>query len=238
MKTICIIPARGGSKGIKNKNLQLLNKKPLIYYPIQAAKKSKICDEIFVTTDSKKIANIARKYGATVPFLRQKKISKSSTTTERTLQNALLDFEKYKKTKYDICIFLSCTNFFRRNGWISEAYNILKNNKSIDSAFIVVKLYRHFWFIKDGKHKKVVSWMKNYHSRQTAPKLFREETGLACATRSKFWRKGKRIGKKVKLMVRNDPFTGIDINNKDDLKIARIIFEYIKKNKLTKNIIV
>ena len=60
--------------------------------------------------------------------------------------------------------------------------------------------------------------MKNYHSRQTAPKLFREETGLACATRSKFWRKGKRIGKKVKLMVRNDPFTGIDINNKDEWK--------------------
>ena len=100
MKTICIIPARGGSKGIKNKNLQLLNKKPLIYYPIQAAKKSKICDEIFVTTDSKKIANIAKKYGATVPFLRQKKFSKSSTTTEETLKNALLDFEKYKKTKY------------------------------------------------------------------------------------------------------------------------------------------
>ncbi len=238
MKTICIIPARGGSKGIKNKNLQLLNKKPLIYYPIQAAKKSKICDEIFVTTDSKKIANIAKKYGATVPFLRQKKFSKSSTTTEETLKNALLDFEKYKKTKYDICIFLSCTNFFRRDGWISEAYNTLKNNNSIDSAFVVVKLYRHFWFIKNGKHKKVVSWMKKYHSRQTAPKLFREETGLACATRSKFWRKGKRIGKKVKLIVRNDPFTGIDINNNDDLKIARLIFEYIKKNKLIKNIIV
>ena len=72
-KVICIIPARGGSKGIKLKNLQLLGNKPLIYYPINAAKKSKVCDKILVSTDNLKIAKIAKSYGAIVPFLRQKK---------------------------------------------------------------------------------------------------------------------------------------------------------------------
>ena len=81
-------------KGIKDKNLRKLNQKPLIYYPIKAALKSKVCDEIFVSTDSIKIANVAKKYGASVPFLRNKKFSKSLTSTEATLRHSLLEFEK------------------------------------------------------------------------------------------------------------------------------------------------
>ena len=59
LKVICIIPARGGSKGLKNKNIQLINNKPLIYYPIKAAI-NKVCDKIVVSTDSKKIAMLQK----------------------------------------------------------------------------------------------------------------------------------------------------------------------------------
>ena len=72
-KVLCIIPARGGSKGLKLKNLRKVCGKPLIYYPISAAKKSKACDKILVSTDSKIIAKEAQKIGAEVPFLRKKK---------------------------------------------------------------------------------------------------------------------------------------------------------------------
>ena len=61
-KVICIIPARGGSKSIKLKNLQLLDNKPLIYYSIKAAIKSGVCDKIIVSTDSNKIANKAKSF--------------------------------------------------------------------------------------------------------------------------------------------------------------------------------
>ena len=74
--------------------------------------------------------------------------------------------------------------------------------------------------------------MKNYTSRQTGQKLFREDTGLASATRSKFWRKGKRIGKIVKFIINEDPFTGIDIHSKKDLFIAEMAMRYCKKNRL------
>ena len=74
-KIIYIINARGGSKRIKNKNIIEFNSKPLIYWTIQAAKKSNIYDEIFVNTDSHKIAEISKKFGAEVPFLRPKKYS-------------------------------------------------------------------------------------------------------------------------------------------------------------------
>ena len=74
--------------------------------------------------------------------------------------------------------------------------------------------------------------MNSYTSRQIAPKLFREDTGLACATRSNFWRKGKRIGRKVKFIINEDSITGIDIHSKIDLAIAKFLVKYLKKIKL------
>ena len=234
-KVICVIPARGGSKSIKLKNLTKVNDKPLIYYPIQSALKSGVCDEIFVTTDSLKIARVAKKYGAKVPFLREKKYSGDLVTTEATLKNALLSYEKFVGYKFDICVFLTCTNIFRDFNYIKLAVSKLKNDKDLDSVFTVKKLYRHFWTYKNNKLKKVLPWMNKYHSRQNAPKLFREETGVTCATRSKFWRNGKRIGNKVHLIQNQFPFSEIDINDKHDLKMANLAMKIIKKDKKFKN---
>ena len=73
--TICIIPARGNSKRIRNKNIINFYGKPIIYYSILLAKKSKLFSRIVVSTDDNKIAKIAKKYGAEVPFIRSKKLS-------------------------------------------------------------------------------------------------------------------------------------------------------------------
>ena len=77
--TICIIPARKGSKRIKNKNIIKLNNIPLIGHVIKTALKSKIFSKVIVSTDSKKIQSIAKKYGADVPFIRSKKLSNDFT---------------------------------------------------------------------------------------------------------------------------------------------------------------
>ena len=232
IRVVCIIPARGGSKGIKLKNLRKVFGKPLIYYPIAAAKKSGVCDKIFVSTDSIKIAKAAKSFGADVPFLRKKKYSGDRVTTELTLKNALITYEKFSKMKFDICVFLTATNIFRKIKWIKEAVNTLKKNKKIDSAFSVHQFYKHIWHQRRNKLEKVLPWMKNYTSRQSAPKLYREDTGIASATRAHYWRRGKRIGKKVKLIVNSDPFTGIDIHSEKDLIIAESAMKYTKKNKL------
>jgi CMP-N-acetylneuraminic acid synthetase len=235
MKTICIIPARGGSKNLKNKNIKKLNNKPLIFYPINAAKKSGVCDHIFVTTDNSKIALHAKEFGAEVPFLRKKKYSYSMTTTEETLKHALLSYEKFYNIKFDICVFLTCTNFFRKTEWIKKAVNNLKKNSKLDSSFVVTKLYRHFWHeLKNKRPEKIAKWMKNYTSRQIAPNMYREETGLACATRAKFWRKGKRIGNNVKFIISDHSYTGFDINDYDDYEIVKKIFAHLKKRKFEK----
>ena len=98
LKVICIIPAWGGSKGIKNKNLKRICGKPLIAYPILAAIKSKVCDKILVSTDKKEIANTSKKYGADVPFMRKKALAGDRVTTEKTLQNALQQAEVFYKS--------------------------------------------------------------------------------------------------------------------------------------------
>ena len=92
---LTIIPARSGSKGVKNKNIKLINGKPLIYWTIKEAKKSKL-SQIIVSTDSKKILRISKKFGADVPFLRPKKISKDNTEMTDVLKHALNFFYKKK----------------------------------------------------------------------------------------------------------------------------------------------
>ena len=84
---------------------------------------------------------------------------------------------------------------------------------------------------------KVSKWMENYTSRQIAPKLYREDTGLACASRAFLWRKGKRIGKRVKIIINEDSFTGIDIHDHKDIYLADAAMKYLIKNKKIKDMI-
>ena len=102
--------ARGGSKKIKNKNIILLNNKPLIYYTIKEAKKSKLIDDYIVSTDSKKILKVCKKYNVSAPFKRPKILSKDKSKSVDALIHALKFMERLKGFKYDYIIELMCTN--------------------------------------------------------------------------------------------------------------------------------
>ena len=101
---IAIIPARSGSKRIKNKNIKLFFGKPLIFYTIKLAIKSKLFSKVVVSTDSKKIAHLAKSFGAEVPFLRPKNISNDTTITSKVLLHAVKKL-KIKKINYICCIY-------------------------------------------------------------------------------------------------------------------------------------
>ncbi len=217
---ITIILARGGSKGLKNKNLRKLNGKPLIFYPINAAKKSKYIGNIIVSTDSEKIASVAKKFGAVVPFIRPKKLSGSLATTEKTLQHALINYEKLVNRRFKICVFLTATDIFRKIYWIDKCVEYLHKNKKIESVFFGYKTSKNYWEYKNGKWMRLKKWMRIYSSRQIRKTIVREDTGLACASRSELWRKGKRIGDKVKIFTNEDSFSHIDIHTLEDLKLA------------------
>ena len=102
MKILAVIPARGGSKGLPRKNLKLLAGKPLISYTIEHAIASGVCDEIIVTTEDDEIGEVAKKYGAKVPFKRPKELADDITPPEPVIKHALIEYEKISYNCY-IC---------------------------------------------------------------------------------------------------------------------------------------
>lgn len=126
---LAIIPARSGSKGLKDKNIRELNGKPMLAYTIEAARKSGIFKEILVSTDSEKYAEIARKYGAYVPFLRSEKTSSDNAATNEVIEEVLTNLKKLGK-EYNKVMLLQPTSPLRDEEDIKGAIELFKNKKA------------------------------------------------------------------------------------------------------------
>ena len=161
MKIIALIPARSGSKSVPNKNIRKLAGKPLLSYSIKTALDSSLIDRVFVSTDDKKIAKIAKEYGAEVPFLRPRKISGDNSLDIEFHQHALnwlLENEKYIP---DLIVNLRPTNPIRKSKTIDRAIQCLIESPDMDSLRSV-RLSNHspykMWTISDlGVLKPVTS---------------------------------------------------------------------------------
>lgn len=119
-RILALIPARGGSKGIKNKNIIDLNGQPLISYSIQASMDSKYIDETVVTTDSEEIANISKKYGANVPFMRPAELASDQAKTVDAVLHAIKSLNEMGK-QFDVLVLLQPTQPLRTAADIDEA---------------------------------------------------------------------------------------------------------------------
>lgn len=135
MRNIAIIPARSGSKGLKDKNIKLLGDKPLIAYSIDSAKDSGIFDEIMVSTDSEKYAEVAKEYGASVPFLRSDELSGDSAGSWDVVKEVLQGYKTLGKVFDTVCL-LQPTSPLRKPEDIVLSYDLLKqmNGDSITSV--------------------------------------------------------------------------------------------------------
>jgi len=135
MKNIAIIPARSGSKGLKDKNIKLLNGKPLMAYTIEAALKSEQFDDVMVSTDSEKYAEIAKSFGAKVPFLRSAETSTDKASSWDTVAEVLGRYAENGQTFETLCL-LQPTSPFRTAEDIKNAYELY--NSKADFAVISV----------------------------------------------------------------------------------------------------
>lgn len=232
-KVIAIIPARGGSKGLPGKNIRPLLGKPLIHYPIEAAKKSGVIDMVLVTTDDRTIAGFAEEAGALVPFLRPQDLAGDMATTEATLQHALLTYEETSRQTYDVCVFLTATDVFRKPEWIAEAVRMLEADPNLESVFSAHATSKNYWQKKeDGSYERLLPWMRTYCSRQIRPVIYREDTGLACASRAWLWREGRRIGDRVEIIPNKDSLTAIDIHTELDFFLAEQAMKYLQNKRI------
>ena len=128
-KILGLIPARGGSKGIKNKNLYPFNNKPLIQWTIEAAKKSKLLDEIIVSTDDISIANFAKSMGVKVPYLRDKKLAEDNSLIIDTVLDLMEKFYIYEDV-----LLLQPTSPLRND---IDIQNIINIRNKYDSTSVV-----------------------------------------------------------------------------------------------------
>lgn len=125
MKNLAIIPARSGSKGLVDKNIKMLDGKPLLAYTISAAKESKLFDKIMVSTDSEKYADIAKENGAEVPFLRTKELSGDKAGSWDVVKAVLEEYKNRGEVFETVCL-LQPTSPLRTHMDIIESYSVLK----------------------------------------------------------------------------------------------------------------
>ena len=128
-KILGIIGIRSGSTGIKDKNIKLLNGKPLVYWIIKAAKKSKLINRIIVSTDSPKYAKIVKKFGAEVPFIRPKKFAKKNSPDIDYVKHVLIWLKEKENYEADIFVRLMATSPLQRYKDIDCIIKHLKNHE-------------------------------------------------------------------------------------------------------------
>ena len=141
MEILCLIPARSGSKSLVDKNIKLLNNKPLLSYSINQAKNSKYDMRIIVTTDSRKYADIANEYGAETPFLRPKEISQDNSTDFEFIKHAIEWLKNNDNYYPDIILQLRPTQPDRKISDIDKCLDLfIENYNNIDSLRTVVEV--------------------------------------------------------------------------------------------------
>jgi len=223
-----VIPARGGSKGIKNKNLRKVLNNPLIYYTIKDALSYKKIYKIIVTTDSLEIAEVAKKYGAEVPFIRPKRLAKDNTSMIEVLKHALMKCEQIYSLKINGIVLFDPTSPLRKKDNINEMIDIFIENKP-DLVVAATKSRRNPYFnmVKIDKSGYAQLVLKgNFVRRQDAPSVFDITNNCWIFSRRAILR-GWRIPRKT-IAYETDGLY-IDIDEEDELKLFECFLKSRKK---------
>ncbi len=175
MKPVCFIGARGGSKGVPNKNTRLLNGKPLIAYSIETALSSNIFTSVIVSTEDERIGRIAKKYGAEVPFIRPKRLATDSAGMDEVIIHGI---KKLRSLGYafDILVNRDCTVPFIRNVDVTGSIELLKEKKC-DAVFGVYKQHHNPYFnMMEPNSKGFLKYSKKLRkkikTRQNTPTVY------------------------------------------------------------------
>lgn len=211
MKTIAIIPARGGSKRLPGKNVLPLAGKPLLAHSIEFAKKHHFIDEVYVSTDDNEIKKVALQYGAKV-IDRPVAISGDLEPTITALQHVLERID----AKVENVVLLQATNPLRPDYLLSEAIEIFEKN-NLESLFTVSRDEHKLGKIEDGKFLPF-NYKPGQRSQDLEPLYF--ENGLLYIAKASLIQEGILMNENSFPMLVNHPFTKVDIDTQQDFDYA------------------
>lgn len=227
---LCVIPARGGSKGLPNKNILPLNGKPLISYVIMAALNASLIDKVIVSTDSEDIANVARKYGAEIPFMRPKELAQDSTTLFPVLIHAMNFFDA-QNWKADIIISLQPTSPLTSPELLNTGIRKILDTgcDSVSSVYEIVKNhpFRALKLDEDKIYPLTEYTTEIFPNRQDRPKAFAHNGAFYIRTREvleKWDGAGWALGQEQRAVVM-DQVQSVNIDSIVDFKLAEVILK-------------
>lgn len=222
MSVAAIILARGGSKGLSGKNIRLLDGRPLIAYTIEAARRAEAVHTVLVSTDDPAIAEVASAEGAEVPFLRPAGLSGDLATAEAALKHAV-EWLIEAGRRPEMVVYLQVTDPFRSPTMIDSCVAALRQDRGLDSAFVALETHKNYWRRLGDNWVPLNGDMPYGVPRQRREPVYREDTGLALATRTEVILSGRRLGDRCLVIPHDHPGAFIDIHTELDLRLAEML---------------
>ena len=225
MSNIAIITARGSSKRIPKKNIKEFMGKPMIAYAIEAAIKSEIFDEIMVSTDSKEIAEISKKYGAKVPFMRSEKTASDYASTFDVIDEVINEYKKRNKEFDVLCCIYPCVPFLK-SGTLKKCY---KEMQGFDAIMPVCRYSVPIeWAMRIENNLLVPNDRKaqNMRSQDIEPKYFDVGMFYFCKT-DKIYENNSLVPNNTKAYIIGENECQ-DIDTIEDWEMAEIKYKVMK----------
>lgn len=223
MSYIAIIPCRKNSKGIKNKNIKIFAKKPLLYWTIKSALQTPQISKVYITSDSDRIIKLSKNFGAET-IKRPKEFATDTSTSESAILHALKKIQTNAKN----VVFLQATSPLRKKNDISNAIKIFEKKRldSLFSSFLANSTY--IWKDFRGNLKNIEQQKLVRKSRQSYKNKYQENGSIYIFKKNKFLKKKNRFFGKVGTYVMNKKYS-FEIDTREDFNILKIVSKYLKK---------
>ena len=232
MKRIAIIPARGGSKRIPNKNSKLFHGKPILAYSIEAALNSELFDEVMVSTDDPQIAKIALEFGAKVPFLRSEKNSDDFATTVDVLFEVLNCYKENNANFQQATCIYACAPFITSK-LLKQSYNLLNEN-NCDCVFPSIAyshpIQRAIFIDNNGKVENFDFQNSNIRTQDFTQAFYDAGMFYTFDVNKLFLTKNLRTNNTFSIEI--EDIYAQDIDNENDWILAELKYNLFKNAKL------
>lgn len=216
MSIVAVITARGGSKRIPRKNIKEFMGKPMLSYAVEAAVNSKVFDEVMVSTDDVEIAEIAKQFGAKVPFMRSEKTANDFATTADVLEEVVSEYKKRGKTFDELCCIYPCVPFLTADV-IKNAYEKFKTSGA-DRLTPVVK----YSFPIQRAFKLKEQGLLEYREPENAPKRSQDLEPMYHDVGMFYFYKTEKMNSDKIAMLEMDEAMVQDIDNDSDWQMAEM----------------